>query len=247
MKTPTFKSLGSKTAKTFFALAVLTLAGVTACKKDASTSTSATVTEADAAQMTSDAVSSSTGGMSAQTTSSVTLYAGTTTTAEGCGLNKDTTITASYSSGNYSFGYTLSWAYDVSCDTHVATLNYNGNSSYSGLLTTISGSCVGEDVLSGIASSATYYTLNGSFERKGNATSKVGEMKSFTSDLKISTTNATVDKTTDEITGGTATVTLTGATSGGKSFSFGGTLTFLGGKTGKLVLNSGTSYNLTWE
>lgn len=246
MKTPTIKSSGTKTAKTIFAIAILTLAGVTACKKDAST-TSATVTEADAAQMTSDAVSSSTGGMSAQTTSSTTLYASTTTSTEGCGANKDTTIAATYTGGGYSFSYSLSWQYFVDCNTHVATLSYSGNSSYSGLLTTISGSSIGEDVLTGIASSSTTYGLSGSFERKGNATSKVGQLKSFTSDLKISTSNATVDKTTDEITGGTASITLTGATSGGKSFSFGGTLTFLGGKKGTLVLNSGTSYNLTWE
>lgn len=246
MKTSTFKSPGTKTAKTLFALAVLTLAGLTACKKDAS-STSGTVTEADAVQMTSDAVSSSTGGMSAQTTSSVTLYAATTTPIEGCGATKDTTISATYTGSGYTFGYTLSWNYLVDCNSHIATLNYSGSSNYSGLLTTTSGTSVGQDVLSGIASSASTYALTGSYERKGSATSKVGQQKSFTSDLKISTTNATVDKTTLEITSGTAAVTLTGATSGGKSFSFGGTLTFLGNKTGKLVMNGGASYNLVWQ
>lgn len=247
MKTPTFKSQGSKAAKTLFALAVLTIAGVTACKKDASTSSTPTVTEADAVQMTSDAVAPSTGGMEAQTSSSVTLYAATSTPTTGCGATKDTTISASYTSGAYSFAYSLSWNYLVSCDTHTATLNYSGNSNYSGLLTTITGSSVGQDVLTGIASAGTTYALTGSYERKGSTTSKVGQQKSFTSDLKISTTNATVDKTTDLITSGTASVTLTGATSGGKSFSFGGTLTFLGNKTGKLVMNSGASYNLTWQ
>jgi len=113
MKTPTFKSSGSKTAKTLFAIAILTLAGVTACKKDASSTTSGTVTEADAVQMTSDAVSSSTGGMSAQTTTSTDLYISTTTPTTGCGATKDTTIAASYTGVNYSFGYSLSWNYFV--------------------------------------------------------------------------------------------------------------------------------------
>jgi len=249
MKTPNFKSLGGKTAKTLFALAVLTLAGVTACKKDTSTSTSATVTEADAVQMTNDAVSTSSGGMTAQTNSSVTLYATADATVNiaACGATKDTTTAASYTGSGYSFSYSLSWNYILNCASQNITLNYTGSSNYSGLLTTISGTCTGTDVLTGISVSSTTYALTGSYERKGNSTSKVGQQKSFTSDLVISTTNAQVSKTTSEIVSGTAAVTLTGATSGGKTFSFSGTLTFLGNKTGKLVMNSGNSYNISWE
>ena len=247
MKTPTFKSQGSKTAKTFFALAVLTLAGVSACKKDATTTSSPTVTEADAVQMTTDAVTSSTGGMTAQTTTSVTLYAAEAPVLT-CGTTKDTTITGASVAGTpYTFAYSLNWNYLLNCNTQEFTLNYTGSSSYSGLLTSTNGSCVGTDVLTGIAPTAANYALTGSFERKGSATSKVGQQKSFTSDLKIATTNALVNKTTMEIISGTASVTLTGATSGGRSFSFGGTLTFLGNKTGKLVLNSGNSYSISWE
>jgi hypothetical protein len=246
MKTPTFKSLSSKTAKTCFAIAILTLAGVTACKKDSSTSSTPTVTEADAVQMTSDAVTTSTGGMTAQTTTSTTLYAAEAPVIT-CGATKDTTIAATYTGSGYSYSYTLSWNYALNCASQAFILNYTGSSNYSGLLTTTNGSCIGTDTLTGIGPTSANYALTGSFERKGTSTSKVGQQKSFTSDLKISTTNALVSKSTDEITSGTATVTLTGATSGGKTFSFGGTLTFLGNKTGKLVMNSGNSYNISWE
>ncbi len=92
MKTPIFKSLHSKAAKGLLAITIITLASVTACKKDSNNSSSPTVTEADAAQLTSDAIEPTSGGMTIQANSSVTIYASASTKLS-CGVSKDTTIT----------------------------------------------------------------------------------------------------------------------------------------------------------
>jgi hypothetical protein len=55
-----------------------------------------------------------------------------------------------------------------------------------------------------------------------------------------------VDKTTLKIVSGSAAVKVTGSSSSGKSFSFAGTLTFLGSNKATLVLNSGASYAIQW-
>jgi hypothetical protein len=248
MKTPNFKSIGSKTAKTIFAISLLTLAGVSACKKDATSTTTPTVTEADAVQLTTDAVVPSTGGMVTQTTSSVTLSSTAETAAIPCGTTKDTTIAgASVSGAAFTYAYSLNWNYVLNCSTNAFTLNFTGSSSYTGALMSSNDASTGTYVVTGVLPGATSYSLTSSYERKGSQTSKVGQQTSFTSDLKITSSNIIVNKATDEISSGTATVSITGETSGGKSFSFGGTLTFLGGQQGTLVLNSGTSYAISWE
>ena len=247
MKTPNFKTIGSKTVKTIFTIAVLSLVGITACKKD-STATSPTVTEADAVQLTSDAVTTSTGGMVTQTTDAVTISATAETSSIPCGTTKDTTITGSSVAGAaFTYAYSLNWNYLLDCSVNTFTLNFTGSSSYAGVLMSSNDSSTGSYVLSGVLPASTSYSLTSSYERKGSQNSKVGQEKSFTSDLKITSSNIVVDKATDIISSGTATVSITGATSGGKSFSFGGTLTFLGGQQGTLVLNSGTKYSLSWE
>jgi hypothetical protein len=53
-------------------------------------------------------------------------------------------------------------------------------------------------------------------------------------------------KADQEIVSGTATVNVKVTSTSGQSWTYGGTLTFEGNHTAKLVLNSGTVYNLAW-
>jgi len=248
MKTPIFKSLHSKAAKGLLAITIITLASVTACKKDSNNSTSATVTEADALELTSDAIVPTSGGMTIQANSSVSIYASASTKLS-CGISKDTTITgASVSGAVPSYSYSLSWNYKLNCDTNPQqfTFNFTGSSSYSGLLMTSNDSSTGTFLVS-TTPAATNYTVNTSYERKGTQTSKVGKQKGFTSDLKITSSNVLISKATNEIVSGTGTVSITGTTTGGKSFSFGGSITFKGNKQAAVVLNSGVSYPIQWN
>lgn len=248
MKTPVLKSLHSKAAKGLLALTIITLASVTACKKDSNGSTSATVTEADAVELTTDAIEPATGGMAIQANSSVTIYASASTKLS-CGVSKDTTITGVSVAGAVpSYSYSLNWNYQLKCDASPQTFSFNftGSSTYSGLLMSSSDSSTGTFMVSTTPAAANY-TVNTSYERKGTQTSKVGQQKGFTSDLKITSGNVLISKTTGEIVSGIGTVSITCSTTGGKSFSFGGTITFKGNKQATVVLNSGVSYSIQWN
>lgn len=248
MKTPLFKPLHSKAAKGLLALTIITLASVTACKKDANSTTSATVTEADAVELTTDAIQPATGGMAIQANSSVEIYS-TASTKLACGVAKDTTITgASVTGAVPAYSYSLNWNYKLVCDAspQTFTFNFTGSSTYSGLLMSSNDASTGTFTVSTTPSAANY-TVNTSYERKGTQTSKVGQQKGFASDLKVTSSNVLISKTTNQIVSGTGAVSITGSTTGGKSFSFGGTITFLGNKKATVVLNSGVSYQIQWN
>ncbi|WP_162847030.1 hypothetical protein [Mucilaginibacter gracilis] len=49
-----------------------------------------------------------------------------------------------------------------------------------------------------------------------------------------------------QILSGSATVAISGSSTSGKSFTYNGTITFLGGNKATLVLNSGASYTIQW-
>jgi hypothetical protein len=236
---------------------------VTSCHKDSSSSTNDTITEADAAQVTTDAVSPSTGGMASQVSSSASLFTsatvtgGTVTSVNNhlttygtltCGTEKDSTIAyASTGTTAPSYTYSLMWKYTLACTVPSSlTLNFNGSGSYNGLVYSTSFTSTGGFVLTGLGSTATSFTFGSTYTRTGTTTSKVGNQYTFNHTLSITSSNIMYDKTTDEITSGTATVSVKVTSSSGNSWTYGGMLTFLGNKTAKLVLNSGTVYNFSW-
>ncbi len=254
-----------KSSKILFACAIaaaftLTLAS---CHKNSSATT--TITEADAAQVTVDAVSPTTGGMVSQVSASASLFAGGTITGGTvnstnghqttdsysipCGTVKDSTVSyASLSTGIPSFTYSLTWSYKLDCSVpSTFTLNFNGQGTYNGFVQSSSFKSTGGFVLSGLGSSASQFTFNSNYTRTGSTTSKVGNKNTFDHTLSITSSNIVYDKTTKEIVSGSATVSVKVTSTSGNSWSYGGTLTFLGNKTAKLVLNSGTVYNISWS
>lgn len=252
MKKTDLRILGNKVTRFVIAGGIVALAGISACKKDnnSNSSKSTTVTEADAVELTTDAVSPSTGGFDAQVNASVSIYI-TYSSTLSCGTKKDTTV--SYSSPtNFipNYAYNLSYAYELDCNSGIPSqfsFSFSGSSSYNGALMTSSDNSTGAFTVANPNATGSTYSATSSYERSGKQTSKVGYQKSFTSDFKMSSTNLLVDKGTHEIASGTATVSITGTSSDGKSFSFSGTITFLGSKKATLVLNSGASYNITWN
>jgi hypothetical protein len=254
MKNRFLTHFGNGLSRIIVGVGVLSLVFVSACTKDnnnkSSTSASATVTEADAAELTSDAVSPATGGFDAQVKTSVTIYA-TVSIRMSCGDKKDTTISyASPSDFIPNYSYSLSWNYQLDCSNGTPsdfTFGFSGSSAYNGALMQSSDASTGSLVVTGLAASSSNYTFNSSYERSGKQTSKVGFQKSFSSDLKITSSNIVVSKTTNEIVSGTATVVITGTSSNGNTFNFNGTITFLGNKKATLVMSSGTSYTIQWS
>lgn len=243
-------SFGNKVAKFVIAGGLVALMGIPACKKDNNNNNSnVKVTEADAAELTTDAINPATGGFDAQVKISVNIYVATSTKLS-CGAKKDTTI--SYSSPtNFipNYAYTLSWNYQLDCNSGIPSqfaFGFSGSSNYNGALMTSSDSSDGSFTIADPGTTAADYTFNSSYERSGKQTSKVGYQKSFSSDLKMNSSNIMISKATHEIVSGTANITITGMGSDGNSFSFSGKITFQGNKKAVLVLNSGASYNIVW-
>ncbi len=221
------------------------------CKKDSSSTQTTpavtTVTEADAAELSTDAVVPANGGMVTQVNSSVNIYK---KVKLACGETKDSTFTiASLSGASPSYNYTFSWNYVMNCNGIVPdslTFGFTGAGSYNGPRMSSNDKSTGGFVLKGFSPTTTSYTLNTTYSRVGTAVSKIGRQNTFNTTTTIKSTNLTVDKTSLEITSGTATVSIVAISSSGKTFTFNGTITFLGNKKGTLVLNSGTSYPIQW-
>ncbi|PUZ21509.1 hypothetical protein GA0116948_110158 [Chitinophaga costaii] len=227
-------------------LALMTT-GLYSCKKDDAPASTTTVTEADAVELATDAVVPADGGMVLQVNNSVMIYQ---TAAIDCGVAKDSAIAGSSASGaTPSYSYALNWNYLLTCSGVVPSLltfNFSGESKYDGVHMSSNDSSTGNFVLTGITPTATAYTLNTTYTRNGSQTSKIARNNSFSSKMSIESSNITVDKTSLKILSGEATIAISGSSTSGSSFSYSGTLTFLGNDKATLVLNSGTSYTIVW-
>jgi hypothetical protein len=227
------------------------IAGISSCKKGSSansTSTTDSFTEADAAELSTDALVPSTGGMVTSVSNSTGIYQAA---ALSCGVEKDSTIVKASAPGlSPSYDYNLSWNYTLTCKGLVPnqlTFNFTGSGDYDGPRMSSSDKSTGGFVLKGLGVTAGQYILNTTYTRVGTTTSKILNKNTFASTITITSTNILIDKISQEITSGSATITIKVVSTSGRIFNFNGTVTFLGNKTATIVLNSGTSYNIQWS
>jgi len=250
-----FSVIQSRSNKTFLFSAslflVLGLATVS-CKKSNSTSSSSsstdTVTTADAANAVSDAVSPASAGMVAQTQTTVVII---NTDNLDCGVAKDTSFSGQNAAGAaITYSYTYSSNSLLTCSVGAPSsfqFNYSGKNNYSAAYLASDDSAQGNFTVTGLNPGATQYVFNASYIRNGSETSKVRNQYSFTSNINIQSSNLTIDKSTQQIVSGTATVSVSGAANNGKAFSYSGTITFSGGNQALLVLGDGNTYTITWS
>jgi hypothetical protein len=232
----------------FLALVLATFA----CKKSNSTSgsssTTDTVTTDDAANAVTDAVSVESAGMVAQTQTTVVII---NEDDLACGVQNDTAFSGQNVAGaaiTYNYAYNSSRL--LTCNVGVPStfqFNFSGKNSYSAAYIASNDSATGNFNVTGLSPGATQYVFNASYIRSGSETSKVRNQYTFTSNINIQSTNLTIDKSTQQIVSGTGTVSISGAASNGKAFSYSGTITFSGGKQATLVLGNGNTYQITWS
>lgn len=253
MKNLYFKGFGSKVAKFTIMGGLIVLVGISACKKDAnnkgnnSSTSTIDITEADAARLATNAVIPSTGGFDAQVQASLNLYVGAAKLQ--CGAKKDTTVSSQSPVGLIpAFAYTLSWNYQLDCVSGIPTQfvfafkgsNYYADALISSSIDTLNGSLT----VSSAGPTATNFSLNGTYELTGKQTLRLGNQKSFSSDVKFTATDVLIDKHTHIIASGKANVTVGVVANSGKKFNFSGVITFTGDNKATLVLNSGTKYDI---
>jgi hypothetical protein len=169
-------------------------------------------------------------------------------TAYPCGASFDSSIIRSSAAGAaVTYSFSLAWGWKLSCASPANfSASFNGRSTYDAPRISSNDSSKGSFVMTGLSLTDANYTLNTNYVRNGSQQSKIGKKNSFTSNITITSGNVKVDKVTREIVSGTATASISGASSSGKAFSFSGTLIFNGNKTATLQITGGSSYTITW-
>ena len=161
---------------------------------------------------------------------------------EACGVSYDTIINRSFSGTYLTFNDTLQYGYSVSC-TNVgvpSTLTYtvNARGSRSGNRLTSQGTSVGALSAAGFEVSKSSYSVNGTFNRTHAVTQKNGAQKTFNSQLETTLSNLSVNKSTKVIQGGTASITASGTSSSGGSYTYTALVVFNGDGTADVTINS---------
>lgn len=220
------------------------------CKKNSTvTTTSAdTVTTDDAADALTEAVTPESGGMVAQTSTATVVIS---TGSFDCGATTDSSFSGQNISGAaVSYNYSFSSSRTLTCNEGIPqqfAYNFLGSSSYSATRISSADSSQGQFTVTGLQPASSQYTFNETYVRKGSENSKVGNQIGFTSTISISVTSLVVDKDNQQILSGTASVSISGATTAGKSFTYTGTLTFNGNEQATLTLGDNNTYSIVWS
>ncbi len=237
MKTIQFKTVGLL----FFSAAILLFSS---CKKENDTVAN-TMTDEEAAKVISLSISDNSQGLATQTTeitSRANMYSSI------CGYSKDSTISKVNTAGIYTWNYIFNWQWTVVCNGVVPTVmnaNYKMKGMYDAPRMSSNDSAVANLAVTNLVTGS-QYILNGSYTRDGSQISKVRNKNSFTSKVTMNLSNLQLIKSTGQIASGSASVTITGNTSTGNSFSYSGTIAFNGAKTATITLNNGSVYNVSW-
>ncbi len=237
----TFRLITSQRFQLSALLLILTL--LFACKKDAGE----TVSEDQAVELVENAMSAKTSGTDELVSNLMGILSDFATS---CNTPLDSTIAKNQTAGNITYAYSLGYNWLLNCNglniPTNAEFDLDGTSSYETLRVVSDDSTIAEFTMSNLTN-PTQYTLNGTVVREGTQEFKVGNQLHFNSTLSFSYTNVIVNVLDSSIASGTAVVTASGTTTGGETFNYGASITFLGNKTATLVFNNGTQYDLNWQ
>lgn len=230
-----------------FVAFVLAIGMLSSCKKDNNDNSSTEVTVDDAADAVAGSVASETDGMSATVSTTTELAARvgvfTTTPSINCGQEYTTSYAASASNSGYSYNYTGSTHYQLTCSDSLPssfTFGQTMDGVYETPRMSSDDDVTGNWTLSGLEPSVANTSFSGSYVRNGSQVSKVRNQRSFTSTITITANNVTVNKSTYKITGGTASVSMNGTSSAGNTYTYEGSITFNGNDTATLTINGNT-------
>ncbi|MEM5564168.1 hypothetical protein WNY78_03590 [Psychroserpens sp. AS72] len=162
---------------------------------------------------------------------------------EDCSVIYNDTYVVNYEESIVQASYTVDWSYEMTCNSIGIPQSVTFSSSTDGNYSTqhiISNdySTSNFDII-GLQPSSETMVLNGDYVRNGMQELNVVNTRSVTSILTVTLTDIVIDKSTSNITSGTASLTLTG-TSQNTNFSFEGSLIFNGDETATLTINENT-------
>jgi hypothetical protein len=165
-----------------------------------------------------------------------------------CGVSYDTTINRQFTGEYISFNYTLEFGYQLSCTQQGVpnTLIYDfaSDGERSGRRLMADGLSDGSLTTSGFEFSASNYTVNGTFDNVRTVTQKLGGQRTFTSQTSATLTNMLVNKASKKISGGSASMVVSGVGSGGGSYNYVVEVVFNGDGTATVTIG-GSIYIIT--
>jgi hypothetical protein len=226
----------------YLAMATLVLSS---CKKDEEVEKEM-VSEEESAEVVTKSMESQNSGLNEQLEEAAKL-AEELMINPLCSVGFDTTVVKTYSSATRSLNYTFNWNYQVNCTGSIPsdiTFGYNSSGIYSTTRMDSDDNATGTIVLTQIGASHTSYLANLDYTRNGSQSSKIGNQNSFSSVINIDGDDILIDKTSYEVLSGSVVFTITGAASDGTSYSYGGTITFLGNRDATIAFNNGSSYSI---
>lgn len=223
------------------------------CKKENGSGNNAQVSTDVAADMAVSAVSSNSFGFvsiadnmganaqaasigAAQATNSI----GANAVHQACGTTVADSSSVSGDNNSVTFNAFYKFTRTLNCNTVgpdnvVTSIVFHG--SYDSPRITSSDSGTANVTIGGLSTAATNFIINGTYNRKGTFTSKVGNKASGSSQVNITVSNVTLTKPLRVITGGTAVITISGTTASG-TFNFNGTLVFNGNNQATLTVGT---------
>jgi len=248
--------LRSKTAVLSVFLAAGVAMAIPSCKKDDNDSIPA-LSEGEASELIATAVVDNNGGLMYQTDGAVgianayyaTRQAGRQ--SDDCGKNHEGSIlleSPANSSLVYKFAWNWSWLLDCTPNNEIKslTVKYNGRIKYSSTEASLNDSSVAVFKISGLETDSANLTLDQAFNRTGTLSYKIDLLNTYATTLNYVSSNVKVSKETGKIVSGTATVDYKVISITGKTFSYSGTITYLGSYKATLKLKSGTTVDLNW-
>jgi hypothetical protein len=222
------------------------------CKK---TTVTSAVTTDEAADMAASAVAANSFGfvtvtdnvgLNAQTLNSVSAGGqqvnATGSARQACGTTLTDSLTiSSNGSSSVTFSAFYKYARTLNCNTSsqpdnlVNAITFKGN--FDGPRLTSNDTGTSNITIAGLTANATNFVINGTYNRKGSFTSKVGGKASGSSNITITATNVLLSKPGREIASGTATITISGSAAAG-TFNYIGILTFKGNNQATLTVGT---------
>ncbi|WP_299241947.1 hypothetical protein [uncultured Aquimarina sp.] len=207
------------------------------------------ISEADAVEIIEQVIVSDSYGMDIQAEDAVNTESSMTSKNNICGvLNEVSTTRNSIPGAIIYFTHSIDYSFELICEGNIPQaydIDFRGNGQY------ISPRLESEDIityranLSNLLPADGPYIYNSSFTREGDQILKInGNRKEFNSTLSIASSQILIDKTTRIILGGSATFSLTGNLTNGDTFSYNGSITFLGNGNATIKIGD-TIYNVS--
>ena len=164
-----------------------------------------------------------------------------------CSYTGDTTYSTVLSTGirTYSMSSTLTWNVNCSGGTvNAITFDLTNTGTYTGPRLSREGTTTASLTLTNLSSTSSTLTGNGNINYTGSADYEGKKTsKTVETTLAMTLSDLVINKTTYEIEGGTASITIT-ASSGGNSITKTASITFAGGGSATITIN-GNSYTIS--